>query len=147
MAGMFVVNVEVAVHREGRWLMVERSAKEVHAAGALAMPGGTVEYEDADAGTLESCAHREVREEVGVTLHTDLRYVESKQFHSARGRQVINVVFLAEHESGEAAVQDTDEAAWAGWLSLADVLADDRAPVWLKASLTAAEQTHRGGNP
>jgi 8-oxo-dGTP diphosphatase len=144
MAGMFVVNIEVAVRHEDRWLLVERSAKEAHAGGALAMPGGTVEYSDAEVDTFEGCARREVLEEVGVTLGPDLRYVESKRFYSARGRWVLNVVFLGRYQSGAVAARDPDEASWAGWLSWPEVLADPRSPQWLKASLTAAQRCLTG---
>lgn len=42
---MFVVNVEGAVTRGDRWLVIERGAGEEHAAGTLSFVGGTVEQE------------------------------------------------------------------------------------------------------
>jgi 8-oxo-dGTP diphosphatase len=32
---MFVVNVEGAIHRNGKWLLIRRSEKEEHAGGML----------------------------------------------------------------------------------------------------------------
>ncbi|GIH60533.1 hypothetical protein [Microbispora siamensis] len=39
----FVVNVEVFLERDGRWLLIRRGAKEAHAPGMLAGVGGKVE--------------------------------------------------------------------------------------------------------
>ncbi|NUP41201.1 MAG: NUDIX domain-containing protein [Streptomyces sp.] len=140
MAGQFVVNVEAAVHRDGQWLVIERSAKEQHAGGMLALPGGTLEESDTSGGAFEACVRREVWEEVGITLGPRLEYVESKLFYSARGRWVVNVVFLAPHGSGEPTAKSPDEVAWTGWRRLADVLGDPRCPVWLAESMRSAER-------
>lgn len=133
-----MVNVEVAIFRGGQWLIIQRSARERHAGGLLAMPGGTVEEYDSPDNVLEACARREVLEEIGVTLGPRLEYVESKLFHSARGRWVINVVFLADYESGDPVPQSPDEVAWAGWKRMEEIVQDSRCPVWLKNSLQAA---------
>lgn len=37
---MFVINVEGAVLRKGKWLLIERSDEEEHAGGLLAFVGG-----------------------------------------------------------------------------------------------------------
>jgi ADP-ribose pyrophosphatase YjhB (NUDIX family) len=140
MVGRFVVNVEAAIFRDDDWLFIERSAKEQHAGGMLAMPGGTLEEFDGPDGACEACVRREVLEEVGITLGPRLEYVESRLFFSARGRWVINVVFLAAYGAGEPMAKNPDEVAWTGWLPLDDVLGDPRCPAWLKESMQAAER-------
>ncbi|MEF7565313.1 hypothetical protein V4V35_20160 [Bacillus infantis] len=40
---MFIVNVEGAVHRGGKWLIGKRSSQESHAGGMLALIGGKAE--------------------------------------------------------------------------------------------------------
>jgi 8-oxo-dGTP diphosphatase len=61
----FVVNAQTAVVRDGEYLLVRRAEAEEHAAGELALIGGTVEEASAEA-VLEGTLEREVREEVGV---------------------------------------------------------------------------------
>ncbi|GIH22176.1 hypothetical protein Aph01nite_04860 [Acrocarpospora phusangensis] len=39
----FVVNIEVFLERDGRWLLIRRGEKEAHAPGTLAGIGGKVE--------------------------------------------------------------------------------------------------------
>lgn len=137
MAAHLVVNVEAAICRGDSWLIIERSTAETHAGGLLAMPGGTVEESD---GGLEECVRREVIEEVGVDLQSRLEYVESKMFFSARGRWVMNIVFLAEYASGEPVAGDPAEVASVAWRPLDEVFAHTNTPVWLKNSLAAAQR-------
>ena len=63
---MFVVNVEGAIERNGRYLMIVRGPGESHAPGALSFPGGKVEPTDEAENELESTLRREISEEVGV---------------------------------------------------------------------------------
>jgi 8-oxo-dGTP diphosphatase len=42
---MFMVNVEGAIRKDDRWLIIERSKKEEHAGGLLSLVGGKVDYE------------------------------------------------------------------------------------------------------
>ncbi len=42
---MFIVNVEGAINKDGKWLMIRRSMKEEHAGGELSLVGGKVERE------------------------------------------------------------------------------------------------------
>ena len=43
---MFIVNVEGAVYKNGKWLLIERSLKEEHAGGTLSLVGGKVEKKE-----------------------------------------------------------------------------------------------------
>lgn len=56
----FVVNVEAAICRGDRWLMIERGAEEGHAAGTLSMVGGTVDHSDSPGMVLEAALRREL---------------------------------------------------------------------------------------
>ncbi len=67
----------------------------------------------ADAGeTLEECAHREVREEVGVEI-ANLRYFASQPWPFP---DALMLAFTAEHASGEIAI-DGKEIVEAGWFT------------------------------
>ncbi|CAN7313515.1 hypothetical protein [Paenibacillus sp. LjRoot56] len=43
---MFIVNVEGAVFKEEKWLIIKRSEKEEHAGGSLSLVGGKVDIEN-----------------------------------------------------------------------------------------------------
>ncbi|MEV0389948.1 NUDIX domain-containing protein [Nonomuraea sp. NPDC050643] len=134
----FVVNVEVLLERDGRWLLIRRGAQEAHAPGMLAGVGGKVEAEGAGADVLEETARREVAEEIGVELDgVELVYVESGFFVTDDGDPVINVVFrgaLPAHAEPVAA--SAEEVAGLVWLTAAEAAAD--CPPWLARSLRRA---------
>ncbi|WP_020577736.1 NUDIX hydrolase [Actinopolymorpha alba] len=140
MAERFIVNVEAAIFRDGRWLMIQRFAQVSHAAGTLSMPGGKVERTDDNDGVLEAAVRREVQEEVGVTLAPSLTYVRSTSFHSDDHQWVVDVVFLAAHETGTPRPGSPEEVAWVGWMSYDEIAADPRTPPWTRRSLQLAER-------
>ncbi len=141
----FVVNVEAALYREDRWLMIERGAEEAHAAGALSMVGGTVDHVDSPDMVLEAALRRELKEEVGVSAAAEMRYVESKSFISDSGRHVIDIVFLAEHDGGEPTAIDPAEVAAIHWMTLDEILAHPKTPPWIAQSMRLAEQMRMAG--
>ena len=62
---MFVVNVEGAIRRNEKWLLIRRSEKEEHAGGGLSLVGGKCEIEGDSSDILERTLKREVFEEEG----------------------------------------------------------------------------------
>lgn len=143
----FVVNVEVYLHRDGRWLLIRRGAEEAHAPGTLAGPGGKVELPaDAEPGLdiLETTGAREVLEEVGVRVST-LSYVESVYFRSDSGNPVVNVVFAGPMPDGEQPyIASVDEVAGLEWLTCEEALAD--CPPWTERALRKAERLRIDGH-
>jgi 8-oxo-dGTP diphosphatase len=135
----YVVNVEAAIYRDGSYLLIERASEEDHAPGALALVGGTVEGTDHDTGVLEGTVRREVREEVGVGLG-DLQYVQSNAFVADTGTPCLNVVFLAQHDAGEATIEAPDEVAAIHWLEPEAVETHPDAPEWTAAFIALAEE-------
>jgi len=133
-----VVNVDVAVVRDGDYLVVERSSGEDHAAGALAFPGGKVEP-DAAGDAVRETARREVREEVGVEVG-EVYYVTSNTFTADGGAECLNVVVRAAHESGEPEVREPGEVADAFWLPYDDLLARGDVPEYVAAYAEAVEE-------
>lgn len=138
----FVVNVETAVHRDGRYLLAERAATEDHAAGALSLVGGTVESGETGGDTLAATARRELREEVGVAV-SETAYVTSGQFVDDGGGRVVNVVLLGRHESGAGEVRDPEEVASVGWFTPAAVADHDDVPSFTRDHVAAAEERRR----
>lgn len=50
---MFIVNVEGAIRKDNKWLIIQRSTKEEHAGGQLSLVGGKVDPEGNTSEILE----------------------------------------------------------------------------------------------
>lgn len=132
------VNVEGAIYKDNKWLMIERSKKESHAAGTLAMVGGTLETDTDMQNALEETLKREIMEEVGIEIENEMQYVESKTFTSDSNQAVLDVVFLCKYKSGEA-IAKTDEVAHILWLTTEEVIHYPKTPEWIKQSMRIAD--------
>jgi 8-oxo-dGTP pyrophosphatase MutT (NUDIX family) len=133
------VNVDVALHRDGAWLLITRGAGEGHAPGTLSLVGGTLETSGPASDILEATARREVLEEVGLVVDGPLAYVESTFFVADDGDAVLNVVFRAEAGDGEPVIAAPDEVAAIGWFTLDEVESAPECPPWTRQSLRRAE--------
>ncbi|MDG5471453.1 NUDIX domain-containing protein [Jeotgalibacillus sp. ET6] len=136
---MFIVNVEGAIRKHDKWLIIERSNKEDHAGGLLSLVGGKVEVEANSTNIVERTLKREILEEVGVKVKDHLIYVHSTSFVTDTGANVVDLVFLCEYESGEAFPKCPDEVEKVIWLSTEEVLNHPLSPVYLKESIKQAE--------
>lgn len=134
---MFIVNVEGAIHHEGKWLMITRSEKEEHAAGCLSMVGGKCDLEGVSSDILERTLKREIFEEVGIEVE-DLTYVNSSSFVTDKGTHVIDIVFLCQDIAGEPYAKSAEEVGEVMWLTTEDILEHKNAPSYLKENITLA---------
>jgi 8-oxo-dGTP diphosphatase len=135
---VFVVNVEGAIHRNGKWLLIKRSEKEEHAAGKLSMVGGKCDQEGMSTDILERTLKREIYEEVGIQVH-EFTYVNSSSFVTDKRTHVIDVVFLCEYLSGESYAKSEDEVAAVMWMSTQEVVENPHSPDYLKENIKQAE--------
>ncbi|GAA0370574.1 NUDIX hydrolase [Bacillus horti] len=141
---MFIVNVEGAVYKGDKWLLITRSVKEEHAGGTLSFVGGKVDPEKENTlDILEKTVRREVYEEVGVELKDTITYIYSSLFGLDDGRQVINVVLLCEYDKGTAYNKSPDEVDAVHWLTTDEVLEHLSAPPWLKESIVRADELRK----
>jgi len=136
----YIVNVEAAIYKNNKWLIIKRSEKEEHAPGLLALVGGKVETRIAENDILEKTLIREIMEEVGIQISKTIHYIESKSFISDKGQVVIDVVFLCKYQSGEPKCMSADEVSDIYWMPSKEVLMDKSAPIWLKESIEKAEK-------
>lgn len=134
----YIVNVEGAVVRDGRYLLVIRGAGETHAAGMLSLVGGKVEDALKEDNVLEETLKREIQEEIGVTI-SDIIYVHSTAF-VAEGDPVVDVVFLCKWSDGEPTIVDVNEVADIRWLSANEILTNPDTPDWTRNSIRRAEK-------
>jgi 8-oxo-dGTP diphosphatase len=135
---MFIVNVEGAIFNNEKWLLIKRSEKEEHAGGTFSLVGGKVDKEGNTTDILERTLKREILEEVGVEV-INLRYVNSSSFVTDKGVHVVDVVFLCEHQSGEAYAKSPDEVADVVWLNTSQIVEDNTSPPYLKENIRLAE--------
>lgn len=140
---LFVVNVEGAIYRDDKWLMVERSAKETHAPGGIAFVGGKVDDEGNAVHILEKTLRREIEEEVGVVVKEQLHYVRSTSFVTDDGIRVVDIVFLCQFESGEPWQKCPDEVEAVFWMTYEEIMAHPETPVWLRENLECAESVRK----
>ncbi|MEH7884355.1 NUDIX domain-containing protein [Bacillus sp. JJ1609] len=140
---MFIINVEGAIFRDGKWLIIESSTKEEHAGGLLSLVGGTVENEGNTKDLLERTLKRELYEEVGVTIKDKVEFVRNTTFMLRDGKEVMDFVFLAEIESGEPFAKSLDEVDKVLWLTTEETHVHPRSPIWLKESIQEADLVRR----
>jgi 8-oxo-dGTP pyrophosphatase MutT (NUDIX family) len=138
-----VVNVEVAVVREGRYLAIVRGEAEDYGAGWLGFPGGKMELELDIQDVLEQTARREVFEEVGLEIDPPIVYVESHSFGIPGETFVLDVVMLARAATGEPVCADPGEVASVHWLPFDAFMIDPRTQAWTRTSLALAETKRR----
>lgn len=136
----YIVNVETAILKGDRYLMIVRGDGESHAPGTLGMPGGKVEGTDVIANVLEETARREIQEEVAIEVEDDLVYIESKFFVTDDGDPVIDIIFLCRSRSGKPAIVDRAEVAELAWMTAREVLAHKKTPPWTRSSIELTER-------
>ena len=143
MTSSVIVNVEAAVVRNGRFLMIVRGMNAAHAPGMLSMPGGKLEVAGLLDDVLEETARREMHEEVGLALEPTMHYVESHTFMLDDGTPVVDVVLLCRAESGEARAEHSEEVAAFQWMTAEEVARHPRAASWTIRSIRLAEHKRR----
>ncbi|MFF2479999.1 NUDIX hydrolase [Paenibacillus sp. NPDC058071] len=132
---MFIVNVEGAVCRNDKWLLITRSAEEEHAGGTLSLVGGKVDVEGSSLEILERTVKRELYEEVGIEIKDAVTFVYSTSFVTEDGRNVINMVFLCEYDKGEAHIKSPDEVEAIHWMTYEEIMNHPKTPPWTKESV------------
>jgi 8-oxo-dGTP diphosphatase len=138
----YIVNVEAAIIRDGKYLLIVRGAGESHAAGLLSFVGGKMEEMQNSDDALEATLRREVLEEIGIQVK-NIRYAYNTHFLASDGDKVLDVVFLCDYESGEARIEDIEEVADILYLSAEEILEHPKSPIWLKQGVERLEALHQ----
>lgn len=143
---MFIVNTEVAIFRDGKYLIIKRSENEAHAGGELSLVGGKVELEGDSMDVLENTIIREVKEEVGLSIVGRPRYIHSTSFVTDTGIPVVNVVFLCEAFVGDPYAASDDEVDAVYWMTPEEIYMNPKVQVYLKDSVEKAEVLRTGNS-
>ncbi len=124
----FVVNAVVYRESDSRCLILKRSMSEKVHPGRYAVPGGKLEWAQFDCSkptrvngdvldfenALEDLLTREVSEEAGITIQTQLAYLNSVFFIRPDGIPVILIKMAAKYNNGEVKLEEGafDDFAW-----------------------------------
>jgi 8-oxo-dGTP diphosphatase len=108
------VGTATIITRDGKVLLMKR--KGPHGKGTWSTPGGHLDFGE----TLEGCAAREVKEEVGLDVF-DVRFrCVTNDVFEEEGRHYITV-WMDARSTGEpylAAEEEADEIGWYAWDAL-----------------------------
>jgi len=116
----FVANVVIYRRMDKKCLILKRSATEKVHPGKYCVPGGKLEWEQLDLNhptrlngevldfenAVEDLLAREAKEEAGIEIYTDLKYINSVAFVRPDGIPVVLVKFASEYKSGEVKLED-----------------------------------------
>ena len=112
----YSVLVNGVIAKAGKILISRRSFQEKHQPGSWTIPGGKVENgPDSDEvfNIVEKTLVKEIREEVGIEISTNIRLIANNTFRHSEGHIVLALVFLCEFKSGNAqALEDTIDTVW-----------------------------------
>lgn len=115
----FVANVVVHRESDGRCLILKRSENEKVHPGKYCVPGGKLEWKDMDLenptrlngdvldyeNAVEDLLVREVKEEAGIEIYSELKYLNSVAFVRPDETPVVLVKFAARYKSGEVKIE------------------------------------------
>src|SRR3989338_9195894 len=116
----FVANVVVYRENDGRCLVLKRSEKEKVHPGKYCVPGGKLEWGQLDItrptrlngdvfdfeDAVEELLARETKEEAGIDIEKDLKFINSVAFIRPDEIPVILVKFAAKYKSGEVKIEN-----------------------------------------
>ena len=123
----FVANTHVFRESDGRCLILKRSEKETAHPGLYCVPGGKLEWSDLDMknptrmngnifdfeDAVEKLLAREVREEAGVEIEKDFRYINSVAFIRPDEIPVVLIKLAVKYKSGDIKLEDSfTDFAW-----------------------------------
>jgi len=109
------VGVGVIIKKEGKVLLGKR--KGAHGEGSWSCPGGHLEFGE----TLETCAEREVSEEVGIEITNITPVAFTNDIFEKEQKHYITIYVTAEYASGEVKLMEPDkcdEWRWVEWSAL-----------------------------
>ena len=124
----FVANALVYREEDGRFLLLKRAETEKAHPGKWATPGGKMEWQDFDLekpdrlngeildylGSVENLIKRETREEAGIEIKDDFKFVNSNTFIRTDGIPVVLIKLAVSYKSGEVVLEEGafDDFAW-----------------------------------
>jgi 8-oxo-dGTP pyrophosphatase MutT (NUDIX family) len=130
----FVANVVVYRENDKKCLILKRSETEKVHPGKYCVPGGKLEWNQLDIAkptrlngdvldfenAVEELLIREVKEEAGIDIEKNLKYINSVAFVRPDEIPVILIKFAAKYKSGEVKLEDGSFTDFA-WVSFDEI--------------------------
>lgn len=131
----FVANAVVYRESDKRCLILKRSENEKVHPGKYCVPGGKLEWDDFDINNptrlngdvvdfenaVEDLLARETKEEAGIEIYSELKYINSVAFVRPDETPVVLVKFAVKYKSGEVALEKNAFSDFA-WVNGEEVL-------------------------
>jgi ADP-ribose pyrophosphatase YjhB (NUDIX family) len=107
---LHIVVAQGFVHKDGKFLILKRSEKEIANPGEWVVPGGKVDGAQSISETLK----KEIKEESNLNDLGEITYIGDREFTRPDGIHVIVICFKGEAYSGEAEFDRNDftDLAW-----------------------------------
>ncbi|RLJ07409.1 MAG: DNA mismatch repair protein MutT [Candidatus Aenigmatarchaeota archaeon] len=109
------IGVGVIVIKDGKVLLGKRRGS--HGKGSWCFPGGHLEFNE----SVEECARREVREEVGIEIKNLKMGPFTNDIFKKEGKHYVTLFVISEYKSGEVRVMEPDKCErweWFEWKKL-----------------------------
>jgi 8-oxo-dGTP diphosphatase len=90
----------------------------------LSLAGRTVENEGFSKNLLERTLKRKLFEQVGINIKESVQYVRNTSFLLVDGKEVLDLVFYCEIETGEPFVKSPAEVEAVFWLTEDEICAN-----------------------
>jgi ADP-ribose pyrophosphatase YjhB (NUDIX family) len=130
----FVANAVVFRPSDGRCLILKREMRETVHPGKFAVPGGKLEWADMDLahptrmngdvfdfeGAVEKLLVREIKEEAGIDVVSEMKYLNSVAFVRPDGIPVVLVKFAMKYAGGDVKLEEGSFADFA-WVNAEEV--------------------------
>jgi 8-oxo-dGTP diphosphatase len=109
------VGVGVIVIKGDQVLCLKR--KGAHGEGSWGFPGGHLEFKE----SWKDCAHREVMEEVGISIENIRFCTASNDIFEKENKHYITIFMIASHQEGEPKILEPEKCTaweWFSWKKL-----------------------------
>lgn len=107
---LHIIAVTAFVERDGKFLILKRSEKEIVRPGMWTLPGGKVERGE----SLAAAVQREIKEETGLEIEGNIEYAGDGEFTRPDNYHVVIVRFKVKTKPGEVKFpkEDFTDVAW-----------------------------------
>ena len=105
------VGIGIFVIKEGKFLALQRQGS--HGPGTWSVPGGHQEFGE----TFEATAHREIAEEVGLTIKNIRFGAITNDFFEAEQKHYVTIWLLSDWASGEASIKEPEKCLALRWVT------------------------------